>query len=319
MGPAVETATHRNCCHVYKTLTVTTVTMFRILIPVNFEDSTYKACQYALNLASAAPEAEILLLHCFKDYLASPWKVPEGEDKENITPTEKATERIINRNEREEQRKLEGLRQELQNKTGNRQVHLSTSFAEGSPDDVIPEETQRFKPDLIIMGTEGEGGLSRSIFGTITTKMVDDVHIPVLTVPQHAQSHNIKHVLYATDFDETDPQAIRTLQQLLQPFSPHILCLHITSGAAAQGDNERLAQLQAKLERETNTDNIRFLLLQGQDAASDLQQFVEREQVDLLAVTNRKRSLLDGFFNPSLTKKLVLKADIPLLVFHNRA
>lgn len=292
--------------------------MFRILIPVDFQDSTYKACQYALDLASAAPESEILLLHCFKDYLASPWQIPEEEDKEKLTPTEKVTERVLNRNEREEQRKLEGLRQELQSKTGSRQVRLKTLFVEGSPDDVIPEETRRFKPNLIVMGTEGEGGLSRSIFGTVTTKMVDDVKVPVLTVPQHSQSHDLKRVLYATDFDKTDPEAIRTLQQLLQPFNPHILCLHFTAGAAMQEDREKLAQLQAKLERANTNDNIRFLLLEGQDVADNLQRFVEKEQVDLLAVANRKRSLLEGVFDTSLTKELVLKVQIPLLVFHSK-
>lgn len=295
--------------------------MFRILIPVDFEDSTYKACQYALELASAAPQAEILLLHCFQDYLASPWEVPEGEDKDNLTPSEKVTEQLISRNEQEEQRKLEELRQELQDKTGSRQVHLKTSFAEGSPDDVIPEEAKRFKPDLIIIGTEGESGLSRSVFGTITTKMVDDVNVPILTVPKHAQSHGLKRVLYATDFDEADAQAIMILQQLFQPFNPHILCLHIVpSGTAAGQENkEKLAQLQRKLERDTQqTGNIRFLLLEGDDVARDLQRFVEKEQVDLLAVTNRKRSLLQGLFDTSLTKKLVLKAEIPLLVFHSK-
>lgn len=292
--------------------------MFRILIPVDFQESTYKACQYALDLASAAPEAEILLLHCFKDYLASPWKVPEDEDKENLTPTEKATERVISRNEREGQRRLEELRQELQSKTGGRQVRLKTAFKEGSPDDVIPEETRRFKPNLIVMGTEGEGGLSRSVFGTITTKMVDDVKVPVLAVPQHSQSHDLKRVLYATDFDETDPHVISTLQQLLQPFNPHILCLHFTAGAAMQEDREKLTRLQAKLERDKPADNVRFLLLEGQDVAVNLQRFVEKEQVDLLAVTNRKRSLLEGVFDTSLTKKLVLQVEIPLLIFHSK-
>ncbi|MFD3002520.1 universal stress protein [Pontibacter toksunensis] len=292
--------------------------MFRILIPVDFEASTFKACEYALKLAAAAPGAEILLLHCFKDYLASPWEVPEEEDKEKLTPTEKVTEQVINRNEREEHRKLEGLRQELQSKAGSQQVHLKTSFAEGSPEDVIPEEIRRFRPELVVMGTEGEGGLTRSIFGTVTTKVAEDVQVPVLTVPQHSRGHRIKRVLYASDYDEKDSAAIRTLQQLLQPFNPHILCLHIATGAAAQEEREKLAHLQAKLERDIHTDNVRFLLLEGQDVTQDLQHFVEKEQVDLLAVTTHKRSLLAGFFNPSLTKKLMLTADIPLLVFHSK-
>jgi nucleotide-binding universal stress UspA family protein len=291
--------------------------MFRILIPVDFAESTTKACHYALRLASAAPEAEILLLHCFKDYLADPWVEPTGEGRGPATGSEEVTERVMHRNQLEEQNKLEALREDLQSLLSSPNVHLKAALIEGLPEDVIPEEAKRFRPHLLLMGTEGENSLARSVFGTITTKMLDDIKVPVLTVPQHAHNNSLTRVLYATDFDEADTQAILDLLQLLQPFNPHILCLHISSGSSDQKDKEKLAQLQANLEQHNATGNLSFRLLEGKDVAETLHSFIEQEHVDLLAVTNRKRSLLDSILHPSLTKKLVLQAEVPLLVFHN--
>lgn len=293
--------------------------MFRILVPVDFEEGTSGACHYALRLAAAAPQAEVLLLHCFRDYLAGPWHDPLDESGRPVTGSEDATNRVLQRNEVEERGKLEALRQELQSNADGSGVLLNTAFVNGLPEDVIPVEAQRFQADLILMGTAGEDSLSRSLFGTVTTKMAADAKVPVLSVPQQARALRLGRVLYATDFDDTDAQAIADLQQLLAPFNPHILCLHITYGAATAQDQEKLNQLEAAVQdiRPAAT-NIRYILLEGSsDVADALESFVENERVDLLAVTNRKRSFLDSILHPSLTKQLVLEAEVPLLIFHS--
>lgn len=293
--------------------------MFRILVPVDFEEGTSGACHYALRLAAAAPQAEVLLLHCFRDYLAGPWHDPLDESGRPVTGSEDATNRVLQRNEVEERGKLEELRQELQSNADGSRVLLNTAFVNGLPEDVIPVEAQRFQADLILMGTAGEDSLSRSLFGTVTTKMAADAKVPVLSVPQQARALRLGRVLYATDFDDTDAQAIADLQQLLAPFNPHILCLHITYGAATAQDQEKLNQLEAAVQdiRPAAT-NIQYILLEGSsDVADALESFVENERVDLLAVTNRKRSFLDSILHPSLTKQLVLEAEVPLLIFHS--
>lgn len=293
--------------------------MFRILVPVDFEEGTSGACHYALRLAAAAPQAEVLLLHCFRDYLAGPWHDPLDESGRPVTGSEDATNRVLQRNEVEERGKLEALRQELQSNADGSGVLLNTAFVNGLPEDVIPVEAQRFQADLILMGTAGEDSLSRSLFGTVTTKMAADAKVPVLSVPQQARALRLGRVLYATDFDDTDAQAIADLQQLLAPFNPHILCLHITYGAATAQDQEKLNQLEAAVrDIRPAATNIRYILLEGSsDVADALESFVENERVDLLAVTNRKRSFLDSILHPSLTKQLVLEAEVPLLIFHS--
>ncbi|MCJ8165240.1 universal stress protein [Pontibacter sp. E15-1] len=311
--------TKRDRTHVYTSTPKPYTPMFKIIVPVDFEDSTYNACHYALRLAAAAPPAEILLLHCFRDYLTDPWELPLGETQAQTTASEKITERVLHRNEDDERAKLDELRQELQESlTDSQQVQLSTAFVNGLPEEVIPVEARRLQTDLIVMGTEGDDSLSRSVFGTITTKMAKEARVPVLSVPAHARERNLTRILYATDFDAADAQAIADLHQFLAPFSPQILCLHITKEQATAQDQQKMADLEAALKRLVPTGNIRYKLLESPDVADALEDFVAKEQVDLLAATNRKRSFLDSLLHPSLTKKLVLESEVPLLIFHGR-
>ncbi|WP_299762250.1 universal stress protein [uncultured Pontibacter sp.] len=296
--------------------------MFRILIPVDFTDSSANACRYALYLGVAVPQAEVLLLHCFNDYLLQ----PEMDDplidtgSGTLSPgSEIITDRVLHRNQQDEQDKLESLYQEMQSeaRTLGQNIHLKHSFMFGMPEDVIPDEVKRFKPDLLLMGTQGEDNMIRSIFGTITTKMIEETKVPLLTVPEAYKQHSLRRVLYATDFDKTDAQALIVLQQLLQSFDSEILCAHIGTEDSERDDSFKMEQLQARLYSELPNHGLQFALLQGDDVADALQEFVTREQVDLIALNNHQRSLLSSIFKPSLSKKLVREAQVPLLIFHS--
>ena len=70
--------------------------MFRILIPVDFSEGSYKACLYALQLAAKVPDAKLLLLHCFQDYLADTDLLPNSAA--GMTPSEQITDRVLHRN-----------------------------------------------------------------------------------------------------------------------------------------------------------------------------------------------------------------------------
>lgn len=295
--------------------------MFRILIPVDLTESSANACDYALQMAAATPETEILLLHCFSDYLLQPELDDPFSDtgRSPLSPgSEEITDRVLHRNQTEEHDKLNELFEKVQAsaRTHGQHVHLKRAFINGMPEDIIPEEVARFKPDLLLMGTKGEDNVARSFFGTITTKMVEDAKVPLLTVPEAYQGRNLQRILFATDFQKTDAQAIRQLQELLQAFRPSILCAHIGSATDAKKDTQKLAVLEDKLGKEMPGHTLKFTLLPGDDVADTLQEFVAQQQADLVAVNSQQRSLLAGLFHSSLSKKLVLEAQVPVLVFH---
>lgn len=292
--------------------------MIKILLPVDFSDSSINACEYTLSLTAKIPDARVLLLHCFYDYLAESDEALPADDE--TTASEVITERVLYRNQADAQEQLEQIYQTMlrEIRAAGSAVHLEQAFISGLAEEKIAEEAQRFSPDLVIMGTRGESNMARSFFGTVTTQVIEDAHIPILTIPESYNGNAIHRVLYATNFDKADVKAITTLASLLEPFHPAILCVHVGDDEKDE-DRQNLTQLQQQLQTTTSSGNIRYTLLEGDNVADALQNFAIQEKVDLLALTTHERGSWERLFNPSLTKKLVLHASTPLLIFHSSA
>lgn len=289
--------------------------MYKILVPVDFTNDSNKASHYALSLAVAAPQAQLLLLHCFQDYLAdADADIPPPLE---MTASEEIAERVINRNVTEAEDQLEDLYQQLRAEAATRNIHthVERAFIHGLPENVILEEARRFKPNLVVMGTKGEVNLARAFFGTVTTKIVQELSIPVLTVPGTYQHTKLSKVAYASNFDEADTKTISQLQQLLEPFKPQLLCIHISKNGNRQ-DQQKLDALREKLAKDYPQVSIAYTLQEGDNVAKALQDYVQEQQINLLALTTHKRNGLSNILNPSLAQKLVLESEVPLLVFH---
>ena len=300
---------------VYCFRNLSTRDMLKILLPVDFSEGTYKACRYALQLCSPSAGTQLLLLHCFQDYLAD--ADTDAAPPIDQTPSAVITEHIIHRNETEAFEQLEELYNKLQqDMPSGSNIYLERKLVHGSPEDCIPEQISQFQADLLVMHTEGETGLARSLFGTVTTKIVDAVKVPVLTVPQNYEGTRPERVLYATAFDKADTKSILQLQQLLQPFSPAITCVHI-SADAAHTDQARLEQLQQELQA-SQGKTIQFIVLPGDDVAESLLTFVKQERIDLVSLASREHGTWDNLFNQNIARKLVLESKTPLLIFQGK-
>ena len=290
--------------------------MFRILIPVDFSEGSYKACLYALQMAASVPDAKLLLLHCFQDYLADTDLMPNSAA--GISPSEQITDRVLHRNELEAQQQMDELYNDLLHKsrTAGHSLHIERSFIHGLPEEEILEQIERFRPAVVVMSTKGESNIGRAVFGTVSTKVVQETVVPVLTVPNQYDGTTISKVLYATDFGKTDASDIDQLRKLFQHLQPMIYCVHISDDP--EEDREKLLELQQKLQHGAPENDIRYALLEGSDVAEALQDFAVSEGIDLLALTTRERNTFDSLFSPSLAKKMVLHAPLPVLVFHSK-
>ena len=290
--------------------------MFKILVPVDLTEDSVKASNYALAFATAAPQAQILLLHCYQDYLADADDdvVPPFE----MTASEEITERILYRNVNEAQDQLEKLYQQLRAAAATRNIHthLERAFMHGLPEDVILDEARRFKPDLVVMGTKGESNIARSFFGTVTTKIAQSLDIPILTIPDTYPNKHLKKAVYAACLEKEDAQSVSRMLQLLKPCTPEMHCVHVTKNGSSIQSNEDFHRLQRTIRDSNPEAKITYTLLKGNSVSEALKEFLQGQQIDLLALTTHKRSLLGNLLHPSLTQKLILTSEVPLLIFH---
>lgn len=66
---------------------------------------------------------------------------------------------------------------------------VEIEVAGGDPADVILAFAEKSHVDMVVMSTHGRSGLDRLLFGSVTNKVVNNSHCPVIVVPnrEHAK------------------------------------------------------------------------------------------------------------------------------------
>jgi len=67
-------------------------------------------------------------------------------------------------------------------RTGDRRRAGPLGRAHRRPYEEIVAEAESARPDLIVMGTQGRGGLDRALLGSVAEKVIRLAPCPVLTV-----------------------------------------------------------------------------------------------------------------------------------------
>jgi len=143
----------------------------RILVPIDFSDSSRHALSYALDFASKLGPARLLLVHAY-------YVPPEIEAF--------APDRVpgyLGQLSEQAAKDLEKLLTELQ----DAQVTAEYLAEPGAPDHVITKLAREHDIDLIVLSTHGRSGFSRLALGSVAERVVQTAPCPVITLkgPKH--------------------------------------------------------------------------------------------------------------------------------------
>lgn len=288
----------------------------RILVPVDFSETSINACNFALALASKL-KAEIKLLYSYYDPIIGAEPYFEGESFNSYM------DQIIGNIAYDAQRHLHELKTKIQEMAVEQNLHhikISTTMDRGAADDVILQYMEKYKPGVVVMGTRGADSDSGKIIGSITRKVMEKSNVPVFAIPAGAVfkgPDQFSRVLYATNFDQTDFASLRKLITLVRPFGMKIHCAHITVEGYTSIDFARMDSLREHLKNDYADFNISCEVIRQNNVVLGLQNYIEENKIDLIALTTHKRGIIERFFNPSLARKMLFHSNIPLLVFHS--
>lgn len=288
----------------------------KILVPVDFSPYSEMACQYALEMAKKL-KAEIMLLHIFYDPAII--TEPFGTTFTYQVKLDKYTREIENSAKNQMKEFALKLKQKLY-KDNVYNIMVRSIVQGGIVDDSIIEYAENYKPGVIILGTKGKGEVSDDIIGSVASKVIEKVKIPVLAVPgdtKYKDLNNIKSILYATNFDESDFQTIRKLMSLIRPFNLMIHCIHIDFDAEDIWDKVKMDQIKHHFQKEYSEYNIKCGIITSENILKGIQKYVEDNKIGIISLTTRKRNIFQKLFNPSITRKMLFHSNTPLLVFHS--
>jgi nucleotide-binding universal stress UspA family protein len=195
----------------------------------------------------------------------------------------------------------------------NRTVLLETKCINGPINNSILAVALMNKASYIITGMKERGKEIRKLFGSTVTDLIKTSQTPLIVVPENAVFSIPKTIALASDVtDNTDVHIFNPLKKIAQSFNSKVCVVTVVSNAK---DREiETVRSSDKFNSSLLGLNPEFKFIEGEDVATALNAFVSDSDVDMLSVIPHEHTLLNRIFITSVTKELVFRTHVPLLI-----
>lgn len=274
--------------------------MKTIIIPTDFSPIATNALHYAIDMAKKI-NASLLLLHVYQvpvSYSDVPIMLVSVEELRKSA-----------------EERLENLRKEVEHITSG-SVKIYTEAKMGNVTDELETLCNKIKPFAVVMGTKGASGIERVLFGSNTLTTIRHLTWPVLCVPPGKNfGEGIKKIGFACDFknivNTTPAAAIKGIVKELGA-ELHVLNVDYRDRHFTPDTPEQSALLHTLLEEA----KPEYHFIEHKDIEDGINEFAEKNNLDMIITIPKKHKLLDGIFKPSSTKQLVYQSHVPVMCIH---
>lgn len=287
-----------------------------VLVPIDFSDYTNKTVLFSFNVA-ARHKAEIVLLHTFINPARS--KRVQLTDNLSFDLSEcQQIEKILLDQAKGKMNKLVAHIKEQIKQGAIPAVKFKSLILEGVPEDVILEKSKHLNPMLIVMTTREMLRKRQEMIGSVTAEVLDSCRFPVFSLPESISLNNpddIDHVIFFCNLDQQDIVAFGSFQQLFHDKKFKVTFVHISSKRDKEGSALPLLDNLLSYCKEHYPDydyNVR--ILHPGSLAKEYKEFAHLHDNNLVVLPNKKRNAFTRLFNPSLAHRLLLHAEIPMVV-----
>lgn len=286
-----------------------------ILVPIDFSEYSLTASKVAFDIAEKL-ESKMVLYHSspHPEFLTIPYSDVIMYDSAlflNYELTEKATNKKF-------EKFLTKLTSQID--AGRwKKAKPEYIVKVGEPEDDIISYIQIHPPKLIVMGIRGGDAKSGDLLGTTTASVIFNSKVPVLAIPEKTPEdwlNSFNSIVYATNFEASDFVAIDKLMKIIRPFDTKVICLHVNMGLKGGLDSAMLEGMRAALCEKYPSAGFDCQLVHNKNLPEAIDEFIQTNKVDVLALTTHRRNLLTRLFNPSIAREMLLHSKTPILIFH---
>jgi len=266
--------------------------MKKILVPTDFSPVAENALNYAIEIA-ARFSSEILLYHVYSFHRRVDYDRNFSEDEQ---PYVKNLEN-----------KMKIAKSQATDKADKKGVSIQTIVEENNVLYLFRNKVEKHNVDLVVMGTKGQTGMDRVIFGSVAVTALESATAPVLVVPPEYHFSKIERVALATDLNGVSKIVLSILEEFILKFSSNLTVLSILS----EGSERILEKEELKFDGiETQYEEVEM----STGINESINDFVEAHSFDLICMIRRDKGFLESIFKKSITKAQVYQTKIPLLV-----
>jgi nucleotide-binding universal stress UspA family protein len=278
--------------------------MKAILLPTDFSQNSVNAINYAVSMF-AEENCEFYVLNIQK---ASAFV------SDNLMTTSTSAT-IYNTIIDTSKKSLQNLITAIEKKYKNEKHHFHSVVDYDNFIDGIHQISREKNIDLIVMGTKGATGATKVIFGSNTARVMQRCNVPVIAIPNDCKFSKIDKIAFTSNYSTLyNKDELRLLTDIAEDNNSKIDVLHLTT-------NSRLSEIQKNnkdfLDSIFAKINHNFVDLESEDMFKTVQDYINNNGINLLAMMSRKHSFLERLFARHLVETFAFKIDIPFLVMEN--
>lgn len=274
----------------------------KLICPTDFSEAANNATEYAAKLAREI-NAELLLLNIYQVPIGASLVHAQGMSMTDRDSTLLASER------------LKEMSEEIA-KIFHIPCTYEVDVTNKSLTDILKAEEG--ESTMIVMGTNGTDNLYDFFFGTNTYHVIKNTNCPVLLLPSEYSFGTYKNIVFTLAYEEKGRLALKQLHEFVKHFDAYITFLHIS-----EHDTE-ISREVFRVEREQIEEVFKditkkeFKRIYSEDIPDALQQYINKNQVDLLVLAARHRNWFRSLFSKKpLLADLSATPSLPILVFHS--
>lgn len=274
--------------------------MKKILVPVDFSKPAENALRVAAELAKKN-KAELYVLHVVEMaetlFGTEQFNVNDEQIIFFMKMAKKRFAKFLN------QPYLEGLK-------------VNDYVEVGSPTMGIRELEKNEDIDLVIMGSNGASGIDEILIGSNTEKVVRHSEVPVLVIKQEFEHLNMKNIVFASNFEEENLDALKHAKTFADSFDAELHLLYVNlPGNQFYSSEEITKQINNFLEKANMSDFDNIKIYNDYTIELGVINGAKSLKADLIAMPTHGRKGLSHFFNGSIGEDVVNHSTLPVITF----
>lgn len=271
--------------------------MKNILVPVDFSESALNALVFALRFAQKL-DYEVKVLHVYSGSMDT-------------------HEPLVLQNKPQYQALSDQLNEFIEVAVQKAGVDvkvtqvLKTALMVGR---IIMRQVNSDATNMVILGRIGKGRAIDRLMGSLTATVAQQSKCPVLIVPENTTELSFDNILYAANFESADERLIKIAVDFGRVFGAGMHFVHV-------GDSHDFEFVEKTFFEElfkSGDPDFAFHLLNVDDknVMHGLTQYAKTNNIDLVILVNYQRDFWNTLLQRSMTQKMSLTTEVPLLVFH---
>jgi nucleotide-binding universal stress UspA family protein len=273
--------------------------MKTILATTDYSPAATNAVEYAAALAEYA-QARLVLFNAFHLAIpATPAPLVLPDIDELITENQQRLQQLGDRLAREHTLQVS--------------CHTGLTFFMEELNKLVEKEGV----ELVVMGMRGES-LTRKLFGSITSSVLQLGRYPVLVVPEEARHQGILRILFAIKANYLSPRhSLRLLPDIAQAYGAEVKILHVETPAEREHAENLVKAGGTNMEKLLRGIKHSYAFIEDEDVLRGLERGIEENGADLLVMVPHKANFWEALLNKSHTRKMALHTHVPLLALPN--